>query len=191
MEKSRSDKVPDLPSFMPPRQLDEDWIRWMIGEWESAGESDNGPFKNWVKARGLLKVEMGLCGQFLMMWKTGGAAELSDEYAGYLKKTMGAGDQYIEGLRKSRFANLELQTIDPGTGGIIGYLFDSWRCVAAGSGSREKNIETMEWKWSAAGRGSSRRITEKLDNDRFIITENYILPDGGVMEDRTRMTRRR
>ena len=36
----------------------------------------------------------------------------------------------FEGLQKTRFANLELQTVDLRTQGIVGYLFDSWRCAA-------------------------------------------------------------
>jgi hypothetical protein len=89
------------------------------------------------------------------------------------------------------FGTLEVdyRTIDPGTGAIVAYLFDSWRCVAAGTGQGDGNKEIIEWKWSADGQGTSVRTTPRISQDRFIVTEKYTLPGGGTMEDRVQMVR--
>jgi hypothetical protein len=184
------DEKKPLPSLAAPAALDDDWARWLVGEWESEAESDNGPFKNWVSARGRLTVELGIGGQFIIMHRQGLVTGISDEYERYLKQTMHASETDVEKVRHLPLANLELQTMDPKTGAIIAYLFDSWRCVAKGTGTREGNAETIRWEWSAAGQGTSVRVTKKLDNDKFVITENYSLPNGATMEDRIVVTRK-
>jgi hypothetical protein len=75
------------------------------------------------------------------------------------------------------------------TGEIVGYLFDSLRCVARGTGKREGNKEIINWVWSVQGTGTSVRITEKISDDKFISTEKYRMPDGGIMEDKAEMIR--
>jgi hypothetical protein len=191
MNQDEPSKQENLPSMAPPPALDDDWIRWLTGEWETSAESDNGPYKNWVQARGRMKVELGLGGQFVTISREGSVIELSDEYVRHLKENLRVPDDELEKLRRMTFANLEVQTVDPKSGLIIGYLFDSWRCVAKGKGRREGNKETMSWEWSAAGRGTSERVTEKLDDARFVMTEKYVLPDGGAMEDRSVATRKK
>jgi hypothetical protein len=51
----------------------------------------------------------------------------------------------------------------------------------------------MEWEWSCQGQGgaSSVRITERVSDDKLIITEKYTLPDGSIMEDKGEMTRKK
>ena len=49
----------------------------------------------------------------------------------------------------------------------------------------------MKWEWSGSGQGSSVRITEKVSDDKFIITEKYTMPDGSIMVDKAEMTRRK
>ena len=70
-------------------------------------------------------------------------------------------------------------------------MFDSWRCIAKGTGKRQGNKEIVEWKWSASGQGDSIRITEKVGDDKIIVTEKYTLPDGSIMEDKRKMTRKK
>lgn len=178
------------PDFLPPRGLDDDWSKWIVGEWEVSAESDMSKFKNWVKGKGRVTAELGLDGQFLIMKSKGEVTQISQEYAQYLKDVMRASQEDIENLRNLRFEDLDIQTIDPKTGQIIGYLFDSWRCVAKGTGERQGNKEIMEWKWSAYGQGTSTRVTEKVSDNRVIITEKYTLPDGGTMVDRIEMIRK-
>jgi hypothetical protein len=38
---------------------------------------------------------------------------------------------------------------------------------------------------------SSIRITEKVSDDKLVITQEYTLPDGSIMEDRSQMTRKK
>jgi hypothetical protein len=173
------------PSVFLPKPLDDDWSRWIVGEWEGSGESDAGKGKGWVQ------IELGLNEQFLIMKGEAEITEITDEQKRYLKETLHASDEDIEKFQSSTFKSLEIHTIDPKTGEIIGYLFDSLRCIAKGTGKREGNKEIMGWEWSGAGQGTSIRITEKASDNKLIITEKYTLPDGSIMEDRGEMTRRK
>ena len=173
-------------SSFQPNPLDDDWSKWIVGEWESSGESDAGA------GTGRTKIEFGLNGQFLIMKGEGEIEEMTDEQIQYLKETMHASDEDIKRFRSSTFKELQVHTIDPKTGEIIGYLFDSLRCIAEGRGRREGNKEIMEWQWSGAGqRALSIRITEKAGDNRIIITEKYTLPDGTIMEDKGEMIRKK
>jgi hypothetical protein len=174
----------------PLKALDDDWSRWLIGQWEVTAESDLAQFKGWVKGRGRMNVELVLGGQFIIMTRAGQMIELSDEYVQYLKKNLHASEEDIRELRNMHFGDLELRTIDPKTDRIVAYLFDSWRCVAKGTGKLEGNREIIDWEWSVAGQGTSVRVTEKLTNDRFIVVERYTLPDGSIMQDKSQMIRK-
>jgi len=180
----------NVPALEPLAALSDDWSRGLVGQWEITAESDLAQFKGWVKGRGQMDAEMVLGGQFLVITKAGQMTELSDEYVQYLKKTLHASDEDIQALRNLHFGDLELRTIDPKTGQIVVYLFDSWRCVATGTGKLEGDRETIEWRWSVAGEGTSVRVTEKVSNDEFIVTEKYALTDGSIMLDRARMVRK-
>jgi len=79
----------------------------------------------------------------------------------------------------------------PGRKRIIGYYFDSLRCIAEGRGKLEANKEIMEWKWSATAQGAaSVRIMEKISDNKFIGTHKITLPNGNKMEDEVEMTRK-
>jgi len=189
MDQEKESAGQSVPSLAPPQGLDDEWSRWLIGEWESAGESDLPGFKCWVKGTGRMKAEMGVGGQFLVVTKQGEVAQISDEYLQHLRRNMHAPEEEIEKLRQMKFAEVDYRTIDPRTGAIVAYLFDSWRCVATGTGTCAGKREVIEWKWSAGGQGTSIRTTERISQDKFIVTEKYTLPDGGTMEDRTLMAR--
>jgi hypothetical protein len=180
-----------MPSLVSPKSLDDEWSKWIIGEWEGVVKSDIGKHKDWVKGKGRRTIGAGLNGQFLMVRGRAEITQLSGEYIQHLKETMHATDKDIEKIRSSIFEDLEVYTIDPKTGETVGYLFDCLRCIAEGRGKREGNKETMKWEWSAAGQGSSVRITEKVSDDKFIITEKYTMPDGSIMVDKAEMTRRK
>ncbi|MFZ0033805.1 MAG: hypothetical protein WAK60_02295, partial [Sedimentisphaerales bacterium] len=109
----------------------------------------------------------------------------------YLKETMHASDEDIAKFQGSTFKSIEIYTIDTETGEIIGYLFDSMRCIAKGTGRREGNKEIMDWLWSVQGQGVSRRVTEKVSTDKLNITEKYTMPDGSMMEDKWEMIRKK
>jgi hypothetical protein len=180
-----------MPNLEPPKLLVEDWGQGLLGEWETAAESDLGPFKSWVKGTGRMRVEQGIGGQFLIVKRTGRVVELSEEYVQHLRQNRHASEKDIESLRTMPFEELEISTVDPRTGEVIGYLFDSWRCVAKGTGRRAGNKETMRWAWSVGGRGTSVRVTERVSDDRLVVTHTYALPEGATMEDRVQMTRSR
>jgi hypothetical protein len=172
------------PSAFLPKPLDNNWSKWILGEWEGSGESDAG------KGKGRTKIELGLNGQFLIMKGEAEVSEITPEQKQYLKEKMNASDEDIEKFKSSTFKGLEIRTIDPKTGEVIGYLFDSLRCIAKGTGKWEENKEIMKWQWSGTGQGtSSIRITEKVSNDKLIITEKYTMPNGNTMEDKGQMTR--
>jgi len=171
------------PSSFQPKPLNDEWSKWLVGEWEGTvglGEMNSEAWR---------KVELGLNGQFLI---TKHEHKVTNEEIQELKKIMHISDEDAKKYQSLPFKHLEIYTIDLKNGEVIGYLFDSMRCVAEGKGKREGNKEIMEWQWFAQGQGaSSIRIMEKVSDDRFITTEKYILPDGSTMEGKMEMTRKK
>jgi len=168
-----------------PKPLDDDWSKWLVGEWEGLADSDVGTGKVWAK------IDFGLNGQFLIMNSESIITERSDEQTQYLKDTLRASDEDIESDLSSTFKALQIYTIDQNTGEVIGYLFDSLRCIAEGRGKRQGNKEIIDWKWSAIAQGAtSVQIIEKIDDNKFALNHKYILPDGNKMEDKVEMTRK-
>ena len=173
-------------STFQPEPLDDEWNNWLIGEWEGLFESDVGTGK--IRT----KIELGLNGQFLIMKTEAKTTEITDEQRQYLRDTLRASDEDIKRYRRSTSKELQIHTIDPKTGERIGYLFDSFRCVAEGRGRRQGNKEIIEWKWSVIAQGAtSVRIIEKINNNKFTLNHKYTLPDGNKMEDKVEMTRKK
>jgi hypothetical protein len=188
---SNQKKAPDknnMPSLSSPKALNDDWSKWLIGDWQGTAKSDFGGHKDWVKGKCRLNIEFALNGQFLLRKGQAEVISLSDEYIKQLKETHQS-DSDIEKIRNSTFESMEIYTIDTKTGEIVGYLFDSLGCIAKGTGKREGNKEIINWVWSGQGVGSSVRVTEKVSDDKFISTEKYTMPDGSTMEDKAEMTR--
>ena len=188
---SNQKKEPDkgnIPSLEPPKALNDDWSKWLVGEWQGTAKSDFGGHKDWVTGKCRLNIQLDLNGQFLVRKGQAQITSLSDEYIKQLKETHQS-DSDIEKIRNSTFESMEIYTIDTKTGEIVGYLFDSLGCIAKGTGKREGNKEIMNWVWSGQGVGSSVRVTEKVSDDKFISTEKYTMPDGSTMEDKAEMTR--
>ncbi len=183
MQKKEIAKESGSTSFQP-KPLDDEWSKWLVGEWEGLGESDPGT----AKLR--TKIDFGLNGQFLIMKSESEIIEISDKQKQYLKKTLHASDEEIEGFKRLPFKDLEIYTINPKTGEVIGYLFDSLRCIAEGRARRQGNKEIIEWKWSVTAQGAtSVRIIEKISDNKFTINHKYTLPNGSKMEDKVEMTR--
>ncbi len=181
----------EAPILVPPKPLDDAWSRWLVGQWDCSAESDIPGFKKWVRGTGQMTAELGLGGQFLLTRMEGKIAHLSEEYLEYLRQTLHAPEEDIRRLQSMTFGSLELRSIDPQTGRISAYLFDSWRCMAQGIGIRKGTTEIIEWKWSLAGAGTSVRVTERVSDDRIAVVEKYTLSDGSTMEDRAIMLRKR
>jgi len=169
-----------------PKPLDDDWFKWLVGQWEGSVESDVGTGK--IR----MKIEFGLNGQFLIMKSEAEITEITDEQRQYLRETLYASDEYIEKSQNSTFEELQIHTIDPKTGKVVGYLFDGLRCIAQGRGRRQGNKEIIEWKWSATAQGAtSISIIEKINDNKIILNHKYALPDGNKMESKAEMTRKK
>ena len=198
-EKNDMSKESRTHSFQP-KPLDDEWTKWLIGKWQvTSGQSDflgDESEDLTVEAAGGFIIESALNGQFLM-WKTWTqAGEMTDEQKKQmkdsLKETTNASDEDLERFLSMPFKEIQIQTIDPQTGEVIGYLFDSQRCIVEGRGTRRGNCEIMEWKWSGTGEGAASVSTiEKINNDKFTYHHKYTLPNGNVMEDKIEMIRRK
>ncbi len=163
------------PSSFQPEPLDDEWSKWLVGEWD-----------------GGFKIEFGLNRQFLIMKGEAETGEMTPDQIKYLKDTLNASDEDIEKMQSHPFKELQIHTIDPKTGERIGYLFDSTRCIAKGTGRLEGNKEIMKWRWSGRGQGAtSIRIIEKINDNKFTLNHKYTLPDGKKMEDKIEMTRKK
>jgi len=174
------------PSSFQPKPLDDEWSTWLVGQWEGSVESDVGTGK--IRT----KIELGLNGQFLIMKSEAEVTEITDKQRQYLKKTLHASDEYIEKSQNSIFEELQIHTIDPQTGEVVGYLFDGLRCIAEGRARRQGNKEIVEWKWSGTSQGvTSVCIIEKINDNKIILNHKYTLPDGNKMQARTEMTRKK
>jgi len=168
----------------PPRTLDDDWGRWLVGEWE-------GPFESTVgKGKNSIEVELCFDGRFLITKYRGEVPEITPERIQHLKETMGISDRDIKNIQNSIYKGLEFRTIDSDTGQICGQWFDNWRPMLTGRGKREGNKEIMEWEWPEQ-KVSGIRVIEKVSDDKFIMTGKWTMPNGRVMEDKTEVTHKR
>jgi hypothetical protein len=166
-----------------PKPLDDEWSKWLVGEWEGIVGLGG------MKSEAWREIELGLNGQFLI---TKHEHKVTNEEIQELKKIMPISDKDVKKYQSLPFKNLEIWTIDPKNGERLGYLFDSMRCIATGTGRLEGYREIMEWVWSGTAQGAtSIRIMEKVSDDRFITTEKYILPDDSTMEGKGEMTRKK
>ncbi len=181
-QEKKAAKEPRRVMFYPP-PLAGEWTQWIVGQWEGSGKSDTG------QGKCIQRVESALNGQFLIFRGDAKITEITPEQAHYLKKNMHASDEEIERFRRDGYQAMEIYTIDQATGEVVGYLFDSLRCMAKGRGKREGNREIMEWQWSTGHK--SARITEKLSPDRMAVVERTPMPDGSVMEEKGEATRRK
>ena len=184
-EKKETAKESESASFQP-KPLDDEWFKWLVGQWEGPVESDVGTGKT------RMKIEFGLNGQFLIMKSEAEITEITDKQRQYLKETLHATDEYIEKSQSSIFEELQIHTIDPTTGEIVGYLFDGLRCIAEGRAKHQGNKQIVEWKWSGAAQGAtSICIIEKISDNKIVLNHKYTLPDGNKMEAKTEMTRKK
>jgi len=201
MQEKEMTKESGTPSFQP-KPLDDEWSKWLVGEWkfvsgESSVTDESGKVSKIdldEQGAGGFKIELGLNGQFLIM--RGNSGEMTDEQKKQIKEVSkemtNASDEDIERFLSMPYKSLEIYTIDPKTGEVIGYMFDSQRCIAEGRGRRQGNKEIIEWEWSGTGQGAtSVGIIEKINDNKFTHNHKYILPNGNKMEDKIEMTRKK
>jgi len=127
-----------------------------------------------------MKAELGLNGQFLIIRHEN---EITEEDIESLKESMQTNDDQGAKFQSQTHKEIEYYTIDLQTGEVIGYLFDSLRCIAVGRGSRQGDKEVIEWKWQKGGQQvtTSIRTTERVSEDKLMMTDKYIAPDGKVL----------
>jgi len=185
-----------------PKPLDDDWSKWLVGEWnvvsgESSVADESGKvgkidLEEQGTGAGGFKIELGLNGQFLIMKSWAETGEMTPDQMKYFKDTLNYSDEDVERLKNNPYKSILIHTIDPKTGERLGYLFDSMRCVATGTGRLQGNREIMEWVWSATAQGAtSVSIMEKINDNKFIYNHKYILPNGKKMEDKVEFTRKK
>jgi hypothetical protein len=172
------------PSSFQPEPLDDEWSKWLVGEWK--GKVGLGG----VKSEAWREIEPGLNGQFLI---TKHEHKITDEEIQALRKIPHISDEDVKKYQSLPFKYIEIWTIDPKNGEVIGYFFDSLRRVAEGKGKLEGNKEIVEWQWFVQGQRafSNISITERVSDDRFITTKKYTLSDGSTMEGKVEMTRKK
>lgn len=165
-----------------PLPLENQWMNWLVGDWVGSGQSDAGT------AHATMHAEMALNGQFLLVSGKAQVTDISTEQRQYLETQLHASEEEIQRFQSSPFKSLELYTIDQETGEIVGYLFDSLRCMATGRGQLQGNLLTMEWQWATGH--TSTHITERLSDDSASVVERIAMPDGSTMEESSKMVRK-
>ena len=166
------------------KPLDNDWSNWLVGEWKGTVGLRG------IKSEAWREIELGLNGQFLI---TKHEHKVTNEEIQELKKIAHISDEDVRQYQSLPFKYIEIWTIDPKNGEVIGYFLDSLRRVAEGKGKLQGNKEIVEWEWFAQGQRafSSINTTERVSDDKFITTKIYILPDGSTMEGKVEMTRKK
>jgi hypothetical protein len=166
-----------------PLPLDNEWTRWLVGQWVGTGESDAGT------GRGTARVELALNGQFLISKGEAEVTNISAQQRQYLKAQLHATDEEIDRFQSMPFRGLEVYTVDQETGDVLGYMFDSLRSIATGRGAWDGKIQTMHWTWISGH--TSTRITKAVGDDRLSMVERIAMPDGSTMEESGEMVRKK
>jgi len=201
MQQKEMVKESGSPSFQP-EPLDDEWSKWLVGEWEASGghtdflgddveepnelnrEQTGSP---WFKA------ELALNGQFLIITNQGAIAmgDLPDEQMQHLKEMTGASDEEIKRFLSMPYRSLLIYTIDTKTGDIVEYYFDSLRAIAEGRGRVEGNKQTTKWQWPISGDVTSVSIRERPSDDKLAETWMHTMSDGKKMEEKLVLTRKK
>lgn len=162
-------------SWTPPPSLkNNDWMKWMVGEWEGTTESPMGTSKDWMK------VEFALDGQFVIAHMKSEMTSVNKEMAMQMGMT--------EEQMKEPYYGMGVFTVDPKTGEAIDYWFDSMRGISTGKGMREGNVETTKWE-SAMG-SETRTLEKKGENDMVMTFKMTMHGMDQAMEGKTVLKRK-
>jgi len=163
-------------SWTPPPSLqNNDWMKWMVGEWEGTTESPMGTSKDWMK------MEFALDGQFII-------AHLKSEMTS-VNKEMAMQMGMTEEQMKEPYYGMGVFTVDPKTGESMDYWFDSMRGISTGKGTREGNVETTQWE-SAMG-SEVRTLEKKGENDMVMTFKMTMHGMDQAMEGKTVLKRKK
>jgi hypothetical protein len=170
------------PSMMPPTALEDDLFKWTIGEWEGWGTSPMGKSQDWQK------IEMGLDGQFLMTHYTSKTTEMTPEQMKMVATMYGMPEDQVKNMIGTVYQGMGPMTIDPKTGEIVAYWFDSMRGIYTGKGKREGNKYTVNWEGPM---GSSVMVVEKTGDDKMLFSMDQKDPSGKTMHSQADFTRKK
>lgn len=166
----------------PPKPLDDEFCAWMVGEWEGWSTSATGKTKDWQK------VEWALDKQFLSTQVTSQMVEMTDEQKKKAMETYGMKKEDVEMMMKTTYKGMGPLTLNPATGEFVGYWFDNWRGTYKGSGKRMGNKVTITWQGPM---GVEERTTEKVSDDKMVVTFKSTDPKGNVTEGKSEFTRKK
>jgi hypothetical protein len=179
-QESETSPQSDMP-MTPPQPLNNDWQNWLIGEWQGTSESTMGKSDDWMK------IEKGIDGQFLIMHYTGKTIEIKPDALKQMAKEMNISEDQAKEIAHQEYKGLGITTVNPMSGEIMGYWFDSYRDVSEGKGSYEGNTSTITW--TSKYMGTMKRTTEKLGDNKMKITFSGKDTKGNPYEGSAIMTR--
>lgn len=169
-------------AMMPPKALEDDLFKWMVGEWEGWGASPMGKSQDWQK------IEMGLDDQFVMIHYTSKTVEMTPEQLKTAATAHNMPEDQVKGMMGMLYKGMGPMTINPMTGEIMAYWFDSMRHTYTGTGKRDGNKYTVNWEGPM---GSSVMNVEKAGDDKMTMTFDQKDPAGNVMQSRAEFTRKK
>ncbi len=165
----------------PPKPLNDEWHRWLIGEWEGSSETNMGKTRDWMK------VEWGPSKQFLVVHYKGKTTEINPKAIAEASEKMDMPKEEMEAMMKEDYYGLGVMTLNPRTGEPMGFWFDSYRDISKGSGTLEKGKSTMSW--SSEAMGSMTRIMHKTGEDKMKVKMHGKDPSGMEWSGTSVMTR--
>lgn len=157
-------------SPMPPQPLQDEWHQWLIGEWEGTTDGNMGKTRDWMK------IDWGPGKQFLVMHYKGKTTEVNPDMLSKAAKKMNMPEAQLKEMMMQDYLGLGVTTVNPKTGELMGYWFDSYRDISEGQGTREGNATTMTW--SSAAMGSMTRTVERVSEDEMKIKMHGKDPSG-------------
>ena len=170
-------------SNAPPKPLDDAMSKWMVGEWSGTMESNMGTANEWQKN------EMSLDKQFVTINLTSQVTKVDPGFLKSMAAQMKMSEQDVDKMMKSStYKGMGFLTLDPKTGGYIGYWFDSWRGMYKGTGKLVGSKITMNWDGTM---GTSVRTMEKDEKGQLVQTFKEKDMSGMMNEGKSVCTRKK
>jgi hypothetical protein len=166
----------------PPKPLEDDFHKWMIGEWEGWSTSSMGKAQDWQK------IEWGLDNQFVVVHYTSKWMEMNQEFMKAMSEATKMSKEDMEKMKNMVYKGMGLFTLHPMSSDFNGYWFDNWRGAYKGTGKREGDKVTTTWE---SPMGAETRTIEKISEDNMVMTFKVKDPTGKEVEGRTELTRKK
>jgi hypothetical protein len=170
------------PAMAPPKALEDDLMKWMVGEWEGWDNSPMGKSQVWQKN------ELSLDNQFVVTHYTSKITEMTPEQMKAAAAMYGMPEDQAKNMIGTVYTGMGPTTINPQTGEIVAYWFDSMRSVYTGKGKRDGGKYTVNWEGPM---GSMVMVVEKTADDKMVMTFDQKDPSGNVMQSKAEFTRKK